>query len=100
MPSERHGPQHRRRLLDIEDALQWAFREELPKRSPGGNVIVAGPSMAPMWRHGVVGAKIDNWSRDPGFPAALGDPHPDAIAIEGRVLALNVSANPFPCNLR
>jgi hypothetical protein len=41
-----------------------------------------------MWRYGVFGAQIDNWSREPGFPAALGDPHPDALEIESRVLAL------------
>jgi hypothetical protein len=81
--ADRKRPDHRR-LVDIEDALIWAFREELPKRSPDGNVVALGSSVSPMWRYGVFGARIDNWSREPGFPAVLGDPHPDAIAIESR----------------
>jgi hypothetical protein len=77
-----------KRVLDVEDALAWAFREELPKRPPSGNIIAAGSPVSPMWRYGVFGARIDNWWREPGFPAALGDPHPDALEIEARVLAL------------
>jgi hypothetical protein len=42
-----------------------------------------------MFRYADLGGRIDEWSRDPGFPAALGDPHPDALAIEARVLALD-----------
>jgi hypothetical protein len=77
-----------KRLVDVEDALVWAFRDELPKRAPGGNVIAAGSSVSPMWRYGLFGARINNWSREPGFPAAPGDPHPDALGIEARTLAL------------
>jgi hypothetical protein len=41
-----------------------------------------------MWRYGVFGARIDNWAREPSFLAAQGDPHPDALTVESRVLAL------------
>jgi hypothetical protein len=59
-----------RRIVDVEDALAWAFREEVPKRASGGDVGPMRSSVAPMWRHGVFGTRIDNWSREPGFPAA------------------------------
>jgi hypothetical protein len=75
-----------RRVEDIERALQWCFRDELPKRqveSGGGFRAVS-----PMFGMVSFGAPIDNWSREPGFPVAMGDPHPDAIAIEAELLRL------------
>jgi hypothetical protein len=78
-----------RTVLDVEKALQFAFRDELPKRrddrsrTPG-----AFPSVSPMFRLAALGGRVDNWSREPGFPAALGEPHPDALAIETALLAI------------
>ena len=34
------------------------------------------------------GARIDNWSREPGFPLAMGDPHPDALLVDAAVQRL------------
>jgi hypothetical protein len=74
-----------RRVLDIEDALRWAFRDELPKRGGG---TFGHEAISPMFRYADLVGRVDESTRDAGFPAALGDPHPDALAIEGRVLAL------------
>ena len=41
-----------------------------------------------MWRAGIFGGRIDCWNKDPGFPLAMGDPHPDALLIEGQLEAL------------
>ena len=97
-----------KRFTDIEIALRWAYRDELPKRDYTAvprralNERVWSPYLAPagfgetspMFREGVgrgpSGGYADGWSRDPGYPAALGGPHPDAIAIEAAVKALSV----------
>jgi hypothetical protein len=78
----------RRRLLDIEEALAWAVREELPKRRDGQSHPAA--QVSPMFRLAQLGGRIDSWSREPGFPAALGDPHPDALAIERALSELSL----------
>jgi hypothetical protein len=96
-----------KRFVDIEYALRWAYRDELPKRhalprrlgthtqervwSP--YTFPAGyPEVSPSFREatagGPSGGYADGWSRDPGFPQALGEPHPDAIAIEAAVKGL------------
>lgn len=69
-----------RPVLDIEEALKWAYRDELPKH---GNDRDRGPGpyVSPMFRMCALGGPVDNWSREPGFPAALGSPHPDAIIV-------------------
>lgn len=79
-----------KRLLDIEDALRWAFREELPKRREGheDGRLREYPSVCPMFAMAVHGGRIQNFSREPGFPAAMGEPHPDALIIEAAVLDL------------
>ncbi|GEP09841.1 hypothetical protein [Methylobacterium gnaphalii] len=82
----------KKRKLDIEQALSWAFREELPK-AQADRRISAAPTMSvhPMWRAGVFGARIDNWNNvDPGFPAAMGEPHPDAVLIGNAVKGCDV----------
>lgn len=73
----------KKRTLDIEAALQWAFREEAPKmREDAGHRGPVVPAVHPMWRAGAFGSRIDNWnSVDPGFPLAMGEPHPDAVLI-------------------
>lgn len=82
----------RKRKLDIEQALQWAFREEAPKMRPDqalrGPVL---PAVHPMWRAGAFGGRIDNWANhDPGFPLAMGEPHPDAVLIINAVKGCDV----------
>lgn len=69
--------------MDVEDVLRWAYRDELPKRGAG-----AASGVSPMFSLIALGTHVDNISREPGFPAALGEPHPDAIAIEQIVIAL------------
>jgi hypothetical protein len=68
--------------LDIEEALRWACRDELPKRQRGGSWI-GGTTWSP------IRDPIDRDPNDhpePGFP---GDPHADALAIAaGRGLRL------------
>ncbi|TXN67260.1 hypothetical protein [Methylobacterium sp. WL6] len=76
-----------KRVMDIEDALTWAFREELPKRRDRDDK--GGPqefsSISPMFRICQLGGRVENFSREPGFPAAMGEPHPDALIIEATV---------------
>src|SRR5262245_12249988 len=62
--------------LDAETLLQWAYNDELPKRgtqpfSPWDRLLATGR----------LGAKIEEDFRAPGLPPALGDVHPDALAI-------------------
>jgi hypothetical protein len=72
--------------VDTEKLLQWAFRDELPKKEFGGWTGSAG--MSPMFRLADLGTRVDDWSDEPGFPLALGAPHPDALVVEAAVLAL------------
>lgn len=76
-----------RRVLSIEDALRWMVRDELPKRRDGGRYVSATNPVHPMWQNGLF-TRVDNWSREPGLPLALGDVHPDAERIEAAVRAL------------
>lgn len=41
-----------------------------------------------MFRHADLGTRVENFSREPGMPAALGEPHPDALIVEAAVLGL------------
>ena len=70
----------RRKAVEIEKLLQWAYRDELPKRSD-----TAAIGISPMFRLADLGTRVDDWSVDPGFPAALGAPHPDALLIDAAV---------------
>lgn len=79
----------RRRVLDIEDALQWCYRDELPKcRDEDGRYRSESAGISPMFRMVAFGARIDNWSREPGHPLAMGEPHPDALIIADAVAGL------------
>lgn len=70
--------------VDTEKLLQWAFRDELPKRM----MPAFGPSYtSPLARMVDMGVQIQESGGEPGFPAALGEPHPDAFVIEEAVLA-------------
>lgn len=75
-----------KRKLDIEAALRWCFRDEIPKRGSIGSPI--GSSWHLVTKVGQHGTMIDDPMSEPGFPAALGDPHPDALAIEEAVKGL------------
>lgn len=73
----------RKRFLDIELALRWAYRDELPKRLRGG------PSFADLSRPPRSDFFDDDGAtREPGYPASAGEPHPDAMAIEAAVKSL------------
>jgi hypothetical protein len=76
-----------RRVLGIEAALHRTFVHELPKQTKDrgrGRPPTGFPSVSPMFAMAVLGTAID-FSREPGFPMALGDPHPDALLIEQAV---------------
>jgi hypothetical protein len=105
-----HPAPANRRFVDIEHALRWAYRDELPKRHGGAvprhalnervwspYTYPAGyPEVSPSFREatggGPSGGYADGWSRDPGFPEALGEPHPDAFVIEAAVKGLEAWA--------
>lgn len=92
-----------KRFLDIETALRWAYRDELPKDRR--TVIIPGAQRqgvwspylypagygdaSPMFRDGADGGPsggyADGWDRDPGYPKVIGGPHPDALTIEAAV---------------
>lgn len=83
--------------VDTEKLLQWAFRDELPKDQDrrGG-----GPDISPMFRLADLGTRVDDWSAEPGFPRALGAPHPDALEIEAAVLSLADAVIDWPATRR
>jgi len=80
-----------KRVMDIEDVLRWAFTDELPKRreDDGSLRMREFPSVCPMFAMAQHGGRIENFTREPGFPAAMGEPHPDALIVEAAVLALS-----------
>lgn len=78
----------KRRVMDIEDLVAWAIKHELPKREAGGSWGTTA-TMSPMFRMLGIGTVIDNWNREPGFPSAMGGPHPDALRIEAAILRLD-----------
>lgn len=79
-----------KRLLDIEDVLRWAFREELPKRRDENDERPREyRAVSPMFAMAALGGRVENFSREPGFPLAMGDAHPDALIVEAAVLELS-----------
>jgi hypothetical protein len=92
-----------KRFVDIEHALRWAYRDELPKRgrtavprqalnervwSP--YLFPAGyPQASPSFREatdgGPSGGYADGWSCEPGFHVDEGPPYPDALVIDAAV---------------
>ena len=80
-----------KRVMDIEDVLRWAFVDELPKRreDDGSFRMREFPSVCPMFAMAQHGGRIENFTREPGFPAAMGEPHPDALIVEAAVLGLS-----------
>jgi hypothetical protein len=84
-------PAPAKRFVDIEHALRWAYRDELPKRQMGGRYDdrrFNGGSIADAADVIALCGNArddDDRGREPGFPAAMGDPHPDSIVIESAV---------------
>lgn len=86
-------PEMKRRVMDVQDVLAWAYREELPKdRGLGGN---GGEpcAVSPMFAMGAFGTRVDYYHREPGFPSAIGPPHPDALLVEAAVERLAAFAD-------
>lgn len=82
-----------KRVLDIEAALHWAYRDELPKSfTERGGGEGEPRSVHPMWRSVAFGGPVDNWSREPGFPLAMGETHPDAVLVASAVDMLDPAA--------
>lgn len=82
-----------KRIMDVEDVLAWAFRDELPKdRGEGGR---HGPPAysSPLGRMVAMGTSVDNWSREPGHPAAMGPCSPDAFLVAAAVEDLAAMAD-------
>jgi hypothetical protein len=90
MTSGFNGAAPAKRFLDIEKALRWAFRDELPKRGHRGGAWanVDYPSSSCMSEAASDHGAPDGPTREPGFPAAAGDPHPDSLTIETAVQGL------------
>lgn len=74
-----------RKKLDIEKLLQWAYRDELPKTSSSPT-----PTAWLAQFVGELGVRVDDDQIGPmpGFPAIMGEPHPDARKIAQCVRAL------------
>lgn len=74
----------------IERLVQWAYREELPKgyERGGEGYASAASSVSPMFRLADLGTRVDEWATEPGFPAAMGQPHPDSLMIDAAVIRL------------
>lgn len=83
----------RLRQVEIETLLQWAFRDELPKQRVEG---AWGYEVSPMFNLVALGTCVDSFSREPGFPAALGTCHPDAETIARAVERLGDVAVDWP----
>ena len=82
------GESPAKRVLTIEQALRWAYRDELPKVRPDGTVTLG--EMASAWdkvaRYGELNAVIDeNPYGVLHDPTALGEPHRDALRISQAV---------------
>lgn len=78
--------------IDTEKLLQWTFRDELPKRGRERSELIC-----------TLGQLIDfgppvdcSFSIEPGFPAAMGETHPDALLIEAAVLSLEHASIDWP----
>ena len=83
----------RPRVIDIQDLLVWAYREELPKdRGLGGSGRGEPCAVSPMFAMGAFGTRVDYFHREPGFPSAMGAPHPDALLVEAAVERLATHA--------
>ena len=74
-----------KRVMDIEELLSWAFRDELPKDRGDGGRFGPPSYSSPLGRMVAMGTSVDNWSREPGHPAAMGPPDPGAFLVAAAV---------------
>ena len=83
--------------VPIDRLLQWAYRDELPKGYRPDDRYGVTPAISPMFRFANLGGPVDNWSREPGFPLAMGtEPHPDALSLHNAVMGVDDTAIAFP----
>lgn len=69
-----------KKLIDVETAVSWAYRDEIPKKEVAG---LTG------WEKTIyLGTGIDDGHFESGFPVNLGPPHPDALLIDHAVRSL------------
>jgi hypothetical protein len=84
-----------KRVLDIEKALSWAYREELPKRERrlAFENAIDGPRLqpSPLARTLALATPIDCWSGGPDLRGDSEDADPDALAIEAAVHQLGAA---------
>jgi len=84
-----------KRVLDIEKALSWAYREELPKRERrlAFENAIYGPRLqpSPLARTLALATPIDCWSGGPDLRGDSEDADPDALAIEAAVHQLGAA---------
>lgn len=87
-----------RKPVDIEWLLQWTFREELPKKRPGGWL----PSfLTPLAKLSDLGTAIDNKGlEDACLPAIFGEVHPDALTVETVIGSLADAPIDWPATRR
>lgn len=88
------GERPAKRVLQIEAALRWAYRDELPKQRPEARTKSALGRLESSWlsmaRVGELGTVIDfNGFGVLHDPAAVGAPHPDALRIAEAVQGLD-----------
>lgn len=89
------------RKMAIEDAVRWAYREELPKAARAQPLLALGPAGASS-PGATVDWVADTWCLpDNAFgvvldPTATEEPHPDALKIHEAVLALDHVAAEIP----
>lgn len=81
------------RIIDVEEALRWAYRDELPKAPrTGAGPMGVGEGWSAMAAFGQYLTDIDDQRNGfgcvPDFTATTG-PHPDAVAIFDVVQALD-----------
>jgi hypothetical protein len=78
-----------KRFLDIETALRWAYRDELPKRQHASSIGAISPGFRRLPDDDERRANLSKWQIEPGHPPALGELHPDALLIEASVKGLD-----------
>jgi len=66
--------------IDIEKAVSWVYRDELPKQAVGG--------LTGWERLTFLGTNIDGGTQEYSLPAILGPPHPDALLLDHAVRSL------------
>lgn len=78
-----------RKHVPIEQLLSWTYCDELPKGIGRDEKFATcfWESVSPMFRLAQLGTRVD-LSIEPGFPPAMGAPHPDALMIDYAVQQL------------